>query len=555
MNTRSKRIVTTLGAYLAGIAIGIPSAGAIELELIGRHQQTDPELFDGSAAEIPTYDPLTKRAFVTNAATASIDVIDLSDPTEPSLLFSIPLASETVAGPTSVVFTGGILAVSLVAEPKTDNGQVAFFDADGYPIGIPVEVGALPDAITVSPDGTKLIVCNEGEPNDDNTIDPDGSVSIIDISNGIKPATVMTAGFGDFDAVEAELKAAGVRIFGRVFTDTGEVDEDGDPIFTSAPAGVAQDLEPEFAAVSPDGTTAYVTLQENNAIATVDLASATVTGVVPLGLKDHSTWGNGLDPSDKDNFVAKIRPQKVLGMFMPDAIATYEVGGETYLVTANEGDSRDYDNFSEEIRASDLPEEGFSFAGGIGLLKNDKKLGRLKTTIAPPETAISGTDRKGNPILESVVAYGARSFSIWSSTGQLVFDSGSDFELITAGLVPGLFNASNDDPEADNRSDDKGPEPEGVIVAKFGGTPYAFVTLERVGGIMVYDISDPHNATFVDYINTRLPAGDDGNSSIEDDLGPEGLVFIDPADSPNGEALLVVTNEVSGSTIVFQINP
>ncbi len=265
MNIKKKRIVTTLGAYLAGIAIGIPCAGAIELELIGRHAQTDPELFDESAAEIPTYDPETQRVFVTNAATASIDVIDLSDPADPALLFSIPLASETVAGPTSLVFTGGVLAVSLAAEPKTDNGVVAFYNADGDQLGTPVEVGALPDAITVSPDGTKLIVSNEGEPNDDNTIDPDGSVSIIDISAGIEAATVATADFSDFNSMEAELRAAGVRIFGRVFTDTGEVDEEGDPIFTSEPTIVSQDLEPEFAAVSPDGATAYVTLQENNA--------------------------------------------------------------------------------------------------------------------------------------------------------------------------------------------------------------------------------------------------------------------------------------------------
>jgi len=555
MIIRKKRIATTLGAYLTGVAISLSSAGAIELENIGRYGQTDPGLFDGSAAEIPTYDPATQSVFVTNAATASIDVISIADPSAPSLLFSIPLGSETVAGPTSLVFTGGILAVSLAAEPKTDNGSVAFFDTDGNPVGTPVEVGALPDAITVSPDGTMLITSNEGEPNDDNTIDPEGSVSIIDISAGVAAATVTTVGFGDLEAMEAELKSAGVRIFGQIFTDTGDVDEDGDPIFTSTATTVAQDLEPEFATVSPDGSTAYVTLQENNAIATVDLASATVTGIIPLGLKDHSIWGNEMDPSDKDGSVAKIRAQKVVGMFQPDAIASYQVAGQTYLVTANEGDSRDYDNFSEEIRADDLPDEGFSFVGGNGLIKNSKKLGRLKTTIAPPETAISGVNRRGEAVLENVVAYGARSFSIWSSDGKLVFDSGADFEKLTASLAPEVFNASNDDPEADNRSDDKGPEPEGVIVAEFDGTPYAFVTLERIGGIMVYDVSDPANATFEDYINTRLPADNGDNSSIEDDLGPEGLVFVAPSQSPNGEALLIVTNEVSGSTLVFQINP
>lgn len=558
MKKKAPHLARHFAITLAGLALATTEASALDLELVGRYGQTDSELFDESAAEIPTYDPATNRVFVTNAATASVDVIDISDPANPSLVTSILLADEEagIAGPTSVVFINGVLAVSVAAEPKTDNGVVAFFDADGNPVGTPVEVGALPDAITVSPDGDTLVTSNEGEPNDDNTVDPVGSVSIIDISGGVATATVTTATFDAFDGMEDELAAAGVRIFGQLFTDTGEIDDDGDPIYEKAgPASVPQDLEPEFATIDPSGTTAYVTLQENNALAVVDLATATVTGIVPLGLKDHEIEGNGLDPSNRDNFVGKIRTHKVVGMFQPDAIASYAVDGETFLVTANEGDSRDYDNFSEEIRANDLPDEGFNFTGGKGLIKNDKKLGRLKTTIAPPETAIAGTDKKGNIVINKVVAYGARSFSIWSSSGELVFDSGDDFEQITSVLAPDIFNASNDDPEADDRSDDKGPEPEGVIVANVDGVPHAFITLERIGGIMVYDVSDPNDAFFVTYVNTRLTADNGAASSIDDDLGPESLVYISPADSPTGDALLVVTNEVSGSTLVFRVNP
>lgn len=528
---------------------------AIELEPIGRYGQTDPEVFDASAAEIPTYDPVSRRVFVTNAATSSIDVLDLTDPSTPSLLFSIALADEEISGPTSLVFTNGILAVSLAANPKTDNGFVAFFDADGHSLAPLLEVGALPDAITASPDGSLLITSNEGEPNDDNTIDPEGSVSIIDLSGGVASASAQTINFQAYNSVQSELEGAGVRIFGKIFTDTGALDEDGEPVFSSVPTTVAQDLEPEYATISPDGTTVFVTLQENNAVAVIDLDSATISGIFALGTKDHFITGNGLDPSDKDNKIAKIRKHKVQGMFQPDAIASYQVNGNTYLVTANEGDSRDYDNFSEEIRADELPDEGFTFAGGKGLIKNAKMLGRLKTTIAPPTPAIVGTDKDGNQVLEKVVTYGTRSFSIWSADGDLVFDSGSDFETITAGLQYEEFNASNDDADPDGRSDDKGPEPEGVIVAEFNGTPYAFITLERVGGIMVYNLTDPSNAVFETYINTRLGADDENNSSIADDLGPESLVFIHPADSPNGKALLVVTNEVSGSTVIFQVNP
>lgn len=528
---------------------------AIELEPIGRYGQTDPGVFDASAAEIPTYDPVSQRVFVTNSATSSIDVLDLADPTSPNLLFSIALADEEISGPTSLVFTNGVLAVSLAANPKTDNGYVAFFDADGNTLAPHLEVGALPDAITASPDGSLLVTSNEGEPNDANTIDPEGSISIIDLSSGVASASAQTLDFQAFNAVQNELEEVGIRIFGKVFTETGDLDEDGEPVFSTSPTTVAQDLEPEYATISPDGTTAFVTLQENNAIAVVDLNSATISGIFALGTKDHFITGNGLDPSDKDDKIAKIRKHKVQGMFQPDAIASYQVDGITYLVTANEGDSRDYDNFSEEIRADELPDEGFTFAGGKGLIKNVKKLGRLKTTISPPAPAIVGTDKDGNKILEKVVTYGTRSFSIWSSNGDLVYDSGSEFETITAGLQYEGFNASNDEPDPDKRSDDKGPEPEGVIVAEFNGTPHAFITLERIGGIMVYNVEDPSNAQFETYLNTRLPADNENNSSIADDLGPESLFFIDPSESPNGEALLVVTNEVSGSTLIFQVNP
>lgn len=540
---KNHQIRKNLYLPVSGLLLSGLSAGALELEQIGRYGQSDPAVFDESAAEIPTYDPVTQRLFVTNAATASVDAIDLTDPAAPSLLFSIPLESAGVSGPTSVVFTNGVLAVSLAADPETDPGFVAFFDADGNVTGPRLEVGALPDAITVSPDGSVLVTSNEGEPNDDNTVDPEGSVSVIDISNGVASASVATADFSDFNPLEADLKAAGVRIFGQIFTPGGMV-----------PTTVAQDLEPEYAAISPDGSKAYVTLQENNAVAVVDLASATVDGILALGLKDHFISGNELDPSNRDGKI-KIKKHKVLGMFQPDAIASYEVGGTTYFVTANEGDARDYDNFSEEIRGDDLESEGFTFKRGKGLLKNDKMLGRIKTTIAPPETAITGVDKDGKLILENVVSYGTRSFSIWSSGGDLVFDSGAEFEELTAWFDSDLFNSTNDELAFDNRSDDKGPEPEGIIVAEVEGTPYAFVTLERVGGVMVYDISDPAKASFAGYFNTRLPASNGDNGTIDDDLGPEGLVFIDAADSANGEPLLVVTNEVSGSTLVFQINP
>ena len=497
-------------------------------------------LFDESAAEIPAYDPTTQRLFVVNAQSASVDVLDLSDPTQPTKIGEI-VGSNLGGVINSVAINNGIVAIALEANVKTDPGSIILFNSNSdfssaiNPIAS-FGVGALPDMVTFTPDGTKILVANEGEPNDYNTeasIDPEGSISIIDISNGIANATVTTADFNAFDDQKDQLISQGVRIFGPNAT-------------------VSQDLEPEYITISADSTTAYVALQENNALAVVDIASSTVTNIIPLGFKDHSLTGNELDASNRDDAI-NIRNWPVKGMFQPDAIASYTVDGMNYIVTANEGDARDYDNFSEEARVGDLNLDPTVFPNAAQLQENSQ-LGRLNIT-----TTLGDAD--GDGIYEEIYAYGARSFSIWDESGNLVFDSGSEFENIVAQEIPEYFNSNNDDNDSfDARSDDKGPEPEGVTIGEINGTPYAFIGLERVGGIMVYDISDPTDAQFVQYINNRDFTVDaqleDGSSNpAAGDLGPEGLVFISADDSPNGVPLLVVSNEVSGSTSVYEIEP
>jgi hypothetical protein len=186
-------------------------------------------------------------------------------------------------------------------------------------------------------------------------------------------------------------------------------------------------------------------------------------------------------------------------------------------------------------------------------LQADARLGRLKTTIVDGDT-------DGDGDFDQLFSYGARSFSIWTASGQQVFDSGADFEQITAIEFPDNFNSTNDENGSfDDRSDDKGPEPEGVTLGRIKGHTYAFIGLERIGGIMVYDITNPHRVSFVDYINHRDFAVDaqlpDGSvNPLVGDLGPEGLVFIPARQSPNGQPLLVVGNETSGTTSIFQIN-
>ena len=233
-------------------------------------------VFDEGGAEIAAHDPATQRLFVTNGNDGTVDVISIADPATPVKLSTLvfPAPFEDLA-PTSVAVNDGIVAVAVPADTVTDPGHVLFFDTGGT-FQSSVEVGALPDMLTFTPDGQKVLVANEGEPDDG--IDPDGSVSIIDISAGVNSASVETATFTEFNGREAELQAKGVRLFPDKQT--------------------AEDVEPEYIAVSPDGMTAFLTLQENNAFGVVDIATATVQDILPLGLKDHSQGRPQLETID-----------------------------------------------------------------------------------------------------------------------------------------------------------------------------------------------------------------------------------------------------------------
>jgi hypothetical protein len=481
--------------------------------------------FRTSAAEIAAHDPATQRLFVVNAQVPRIDVVSITDPTNPTLVAVIEVTGYGAVA-NSVAVHGGIIAVAIEAAVKSDPGKVVFFDSDLQFIS-EVTVGAQPDMITFTPDGKILLVANEGEPEDDYSVDPEGSVSIIDLTGGVASLTqdqVKTAGFGAFNGLSREslFNDSAIRVFGPEGT-------------------VAQNLEPEYITVSDDGKTAWVALQEANAIAIIDIPSATVTGLTGLGTKDHSLPGNALDASDKDKAI-NIQNWPVKGFYQPDAIASYKVKGNTFLVLANEGDSRDWDGYSEEERIKDLALDPAVFPAS---LKDEKKLGRLKTTSAQG-------DADGDGLFEEIYSYGARSFSIRDSSGNLVWDSGDQFERITADINPTFFNSNHDENKFDSRSDDKGPEPEGVAVGKVFGSTYAFVGLERVGGLMVYDITEPTAPGFVQYVNNRDFNENPGNLE-SGDLGPEGILFIGGDKSPNGSPLVVVSNEVSGTTTVYEI--
>jgi hypothetical protein len=486
-----------------------------------------------TAAEIIAFDSGSKRAFAINSSDNELAVLDLTNPAAPSLVAKVSLAAYG-AGLNSVATRSGLVAVAVEASPKTDPGKVVFLDANSLAVLGSVTVGALPDMLMFTDDGARVLVANEGEPNSygfADSVNPEGSISIIDLGAGIGAAVVNTASFDSFNGHKAALLEKGIRIFGPGAT-------------------VAQDLEPEY--ITQQGRTAWVTLQEANALAIVDIPTATVQDIVPLGLKNHALPGNGLDPSDRDgpNDTARINigTWPVSGMYQPDAIASFRVRGEVFLVTANEGDARsvdDFPGFDEETRvgASAYVLDPVVFPDASSL-KSNAALGRLTVSRA------SG-DLDGDGDFDRIDAFGARSLSIWNSAGQLVWDSGDQIESYFADPAngfAGLFNASNNNNRLDDRSDNKGPEPEGVVVGRVGARQYAFVGLERVGGVMAYDVTDPSSPSFAAYVNTRTLGAVAGG-----DRGPEGLTFIAAEDSPNGQPLLLVGNEVSRTVSVLQV--
>ena len=921
-------------------------------------------LFAEGAAEIAAYDETGKQLFFVNANAATVDVLDISNPANPQLVKALDCTPYGAAA-NSVAIHSGIVAVAIENTNKQENGRVVFFDTEGNYLN-DVEAGALPDMLTFTSDGMKVIVANEGEPNDDYTIDPEGSVTIIDLSGGVSAATATQIYFTDYNDKKMSLINRGVRIFGNGGTQT-----------------VAQDLEPEYIAISEDNSWAYVACQEANALAVVNINSATIVDILPLGYKDHnkgapqlkeyllneipwwnvfdlgkplyggdvvelggfsglcfdpysstsnqwSFWtvpdrgpnenpisaaeagsttdlrpyklpdyqarlvklnyiksldmffpdanqiylkrqdgtpisgkgnipghdetpvtrtddnvytnvdftvngdhfheldfdafggdfegvirtpdfhfwlcdenrpaiyhfdengtlveryvphgtsllgttpqtagfygketlpsvynkrwanrgfeaiaydhdediiyafiqspidnpnratvrnksdviriigirredgepvkefvyllernrdagvgisrvdkigdavyaGNGIfyvlerdssdpledntgkkyiyeirtegatnilgtniatkdsstgptdktlemmtaedlalagispvhktkvtnlpslnyTPSDKPEGLAilpngdlavlndndfglagagisdkssfgflqfqknygidasdrtdeiEIKSHPVMGMFLPDAIATLSINGKQFIITANEGDSRDYDGYSEEERVKDLVLDPASFPNSDALQK-DSNIGRLKTTSADGDIDQDGMH-------EIIYSFGGRSFSIWDATGNLVYDSGNDIEQRLAVIDPEHFNSTNDDNDSfKNRSDDKGPEPEAVTLAHLNGENYAFIGLERMGGIMTYNISNPYAPHFVGYTNNRNFEVDAATKEAGD-LGPEDILFIEGAKSPNGAPLVVTANEVSGSISIFGI--
>jgi len=546
--------VTLLTAQAPAIQAGAVSSseawlsfagqGDLEAKLIARYSSG--AAFEEGGTEIVAYDPLHQQLFSVNGAEKALDIISITSLstaksdnvqdiklTKRISLEQLSNQSLSLSDITSVAIhpSNEYVAVAAPADPITDAGYVIFISHDGTYLSH-VQVGSLPDMVTFTPDGKLALVANEGEPSDDYSINPVGSVSIIDVEHGVRSVTENAVTTAGFDKVNAE----GIRI-------------------VKPGASFSEDAEPEYIVVSDDSSKAYIVLQESNAIAVLDLTAKQITSVHDLGVIDHSLPGYALDASDKDD-VASLKNWPVLGLFMPDGMSMYSVNGKNYILTANEGDAKDLDGFSEEARVADLADrialnasyyKGFTqeeLDAMTETLFEDEQLGRLKTTTS---VALNKDGKQ-----EAIYSYGTRSFSIWDAdTMELVFDSGDQFERITKLANPAGFNTDNAENNFDNRSDDKGVEPESVTVGQVGDASYAFIGLERAGGIMAYDLSNPAAPVFDLYFSSRSYSANEEIPS--GDVAPEGLTFIEAKNSPTEEALLIVANELSGTIAVYEL--
>ncbi|MFM8642042.1 MAG: choice-of-anchor I family protein [Phycisphaerales bacterium] len=507
---------------LVAVAQAAPTAstaGRFHLHRLGTHATG---VFDQSASEIAAFHAPTKRLWVVNGA-AGIDVIDLSDPSAPR-----KVATHAMPAPTSVAIHADTVAVAVPSGNATP-GAVRFLDLDGRMLA-DVAVGHGPDMCTFTPDGKTLVVANEGEPVGD--ADPEGSISIIDLRDGPAKATVRTADFRAFESERARLVGEGAHL----------------PV---SGASVAQQSEPEYVAISPDGRHALVTLQESNALARIDLQAARVLSMTGLGLKDFSA--SGLDASDADGAI-DIRPWPVLGLRQPDTVVTWESGGTTWFATSNEGEARETKAFDEVVRVKDLALHPDAFPAATAdprmardAIADPKNLGRLQ--VSRP-----ACDPDGDGTAERIVAFGGRGITVWrlvDGVPEVAWDSGDQVERTVAERMPEAHNGDGKKANSrDARSTSKGPEVEGLALGTVGARRLLFAGLERSGGVMTWDVTDPAAPLLVDYVNPRDPAAAPASAG---DIAPEGLLFVPASTSPNGRPLLVVCNELSGTTTIWEV--
>ncbi|MEL3907660.1 MAG: choice-of-anchor I family protein [Treponemataceae bacterium] len=498
-------------------------ASSVKLHYVGSYNTNNYDSSaDGGVAEIVDFNLDKNYMYIVSGHKQELLIVEIkangSTVEKQRIKLSTILSDKAVAGDmTSVAYNplDKTVAVAVQHTDYTANGKILILSDEGK-LQKTYNAGVQPDMVVFSPDGKYVATANEGEPRKGyvDGIDPEGSITLVELSSN----TVTTTNF------------AGVNCDKKVLIKAG--------------ATAQKDLEPEYIAFSDDSKALYVSLQENNAIASLDIKTKKWNYIKGLGFKDHSLEKNAIDltrleakdvEAGKGNYI-DIKPEpNVFGVYMPDGIAYVEIAGKGYILTANEGDAREWDGSKKENNYSNVDS---------GYVNKSSKVGKKTEFLIPSST--SGLEEGKTYLL------GGRSFSIWSADDlHLVYDSGSDFEKITAAKFPKYFNSDHSEVSVDKRSSKKGPEPETVATIKIDEKFYALIALERIGGIFLYDISNPAEATFVDYYNPRNFEASDIKQ--QGDLGPEGIATITAEKSPTGKPLVLVANEISGTVSIFEI--
>lgn len=528
---------STIFKFLAACAVLSSEASYAQMSLLSNFSANYGN--GTSAGEIAGFDKVSKNLFVTSSSSAAyqINIFDLSNPSSAVGVGAIDFSSSfgikaNMSALSSVAINSakGFGVASLIPTANTTTpGKVGFFDLSSRTSLGTIDVGYHPDSVSFSPDGSKLIVVNEGEFNASSATNAPGSISVIDVSSinsgnlaNLLSLTPVTRDFSSGN-LSSGVSLSGIRNSNLAAIGTNGTFISSVPDFTQAANQNPNAIEPEYASVIGDKV--YVSLQDNNAIGEYDLTQNLWTKVTNLG-----TITQTIDATDTGSTISIT--QTVKGLPMPDTLATYSKNGKTYVVTANEGDARvddrDVSRFGTTSGNSTMnPILDSNYPDSNTGVRANAQLGRLNVSL------IDG-DTDGNGKIDEIRMLGTRSFTIWEVTDsglQQVYDSGSYFETYIRDNDPTGW--------VDSRSDDKGPEPEGLTLGEIDGKTFAFIGMERNNGIFMFDITDPNAPSFFGYTRTS-----DGSNTP---LRPEGMSFISAADSPNGQNLLIVGYEGDGT--------
>lgn len=560
----------------------------VSLELISRYESLRfwNDIDNDGATENAAFATSTNILFVANALDITLDMIDLSNPTQPGLIRQIdmkPYGSMI----NHVYYKNGVIAAANDGPSGMHPGQLVFFNGYGRYLG-KTRTGVQPDNVAISPDGCYAMTANTGEPMADLSVVPEGSVTIVNLSQGFKNLQDRTVNltFADYniDNIHPDVRLD-LYHASRLLPDVADV-------------SVAQDIEPEYVAINQDSNRAFVPLQSNNAWAIIDIPNRQIVDIVPMGFKDWSSsgiWsGNGIHSSDTNidnqNYVPRYQGTGITAldgqpliqaMFQPDGISSYRVDGVDYIVTGNEGDWRRFES-AEQLANGDPVK--LTFENRVRF-KHVRDATRMNPTSnlgcarvhdpssfggfdPEPDSAFGrmrvskfGRDLVGDGCIDQFYSFGARSVSIWNASGELIWDSGSIIEDTIRMQYNEFLGSTHNRVDRGSRNDDKGPEVEHAVVGKVGNRFYSFIVNERVGGIFVFDITNPVSPSFVEFTLNRSPRpNSEAETKLEVelgiavDLGPEGIIFVHALQSPNGKDLVITTNEVSGTIAIYQIN-